>query len=83
MVQNVTGISAGVQTNTTEAILSNESDPGGTASATINVVTPVPTMNEWGIVIFMVLAGLGAVLLSEKTKKGKKLRSGLKGFTGY
>ncbi len=66
---NVTGISAGVQTNTTGAILSNESDPGGTASAAINVAAAVPTMNEWGMIIFMVFAGLGSVYYLRRRRR--------------
>jgi hypothetical protein len=68
---NVTGISAGVQTNTTSAITSNESDPGGTASATINVILPVPTMNEWGMIIFVVLAGLGSVYYLRRRRRAR------------
>jgi hypothetical protein len=30
---------------------------------------PVPTMTEWGMIIFMVLAGLGAVFYLEKRKR--------------
>jgi hypothetical protein len=31
----------------------------------------VPTMNEWGIIIFMVLAGLGAIYFIRRQKTAK------------
>jgi hypothetical protein len=37
---------------------------GGTATA-----VPVPTMNEWGIIIFMALTGLGAIYYLRKYKR--------------
>jgi hypothetical protein len=33
--------------------------------------TTVPTMNEWGIIIFIVLAGLGAAFYLRKSKRAE------------
>ena len=35
-------------------------------------LTSVPTMNEWGMIIFVVLAGLGAVHYMRRQKRVKK-----------
>lgn len=53
---NVTATLAGAKTNTTAAVTSNESGPGGTATARINVVAVTPTLSA------PVLAGLALLL---------------------
>lgn len=49
-------------------------DDGGmtiTASLTVNAgpATPVPTMNEWGMILFMLFAGLGSICSLKKRRK--------------
>ncbi len=62
---NVTGTTPGSKVNTTGNVSSVESGAGGTATAALTVgsITPppatsVPTLSEWGMLIFVVLAGL-------------------------
>ncbi len=47
-VVNVTGTTAGTKNNTTSIVTSNESVPGGTASASINVVAPPVITKAFG-----------------------------------
>ncbi len=73
---NVTGTTPGSKVNTTGNVSSAESGPGGTATATLAVgttpppapVTPVPTLSEWGMLIFIILAGLGSFYVLGRRK---------------
>ena len=77
---NVTASSTGVFVNTfAPGDLSVDITGDGTASNTTPVsvalhsalhsATSVPTLSEWGVIIFMVLAGLGAVYYLRKYRK--------------
>ena len=59
---NVTGSSGGTKFNTTGAVSSNEGGAGGTASASVTVLTSVPTLGQWavwllGLLILVAAAG--------------------------
>jgi uncharacterized repeat protein (TIGR01451 family) len=69
-------MSTGTFTNTLIAgdLSSDQGDNVIPAVATLTVTpanrpTPVPTLNEWGVIIFMVLAGLGSVYYLRKYKR--------------
>ncbi len=60
---NVTGISAGSKDNTTDNVTSTNGGPGNSASATlaVGISFEIPTMTEWGMVLFIILTGLLSV----------------------
>ena len=74
MTVDVTATASGAYLNTLDpnALQTNEGNNDNTAVATLIVApanaspTPVPALNEWGLIFFMVFAGLGAVYYLRK-----------------
>jgi hypothetical protein len=60
---NVTGTTAGVKSNTTGNVTSTNGGTGNIATASANVSSAVgiPTLNEWGMIMLIVLLGIGAI----------------------
>jgi hypothetical protein len=63
---NVTSTSAGLKSNTTGAVTSTEGGTGGSTSATLNVIAPVPApalgqRGAWLACIVLALVGLLAL----------------------
>ena len=42
---------------------------GPDTAAPVPVATPVPTLNEWGTILFMLFAGLGSVYYLRKYRR--------------
>lgn len=71
---NVTSVTGGIFLNTLPigALATNLASNTLPASATLTVLgiaTAVPTLNEWGAIIFMLLAGLGSVYYLRKHRR--------------
>lgn len=74
---DVTAAASGAYLNTLGpgALVTDEGDNVNTAVATLTVApanaspTPVPALNEWGVIFFMVLAGLGSVYYLRKYRR--------------
>ncbi len=72
---NVTAATAGTYTNTI-AVDALQTDIGNNPIAAVAIlpvvvtaITSVPTLNEWGVIIFMMLAGLGSVYYLRKYRR--------------
>jgi hypothetical protein len=74
---DVTSDIVGVYVNTSGDLTSSIGNSGpATDTLTVNpaaaLPTAIPTINEWGMIIFMVLAGLGAInFMAEKNLSGR------------
>jgi hypothetical protein len=71
---DVTSATAGANINTVAAndLVTNNGNNAGPASATLTVVAPataVPALNQWGVILFVLLAGLGSVYYLRKYRK--------------
>jgi hypothetical protein len=62
------GISQGAQNNVTWQSIPND------LAIEITSSTSIPTMNQWGMIIFMVLAGLGAAYCLRRQKKSSEIK---------
>jgi hypothetical protein len=58
-----------------DSLQTNQGNNDNTTVATLTVApantgaTPIPTLNEWGLIIFMALAGLGSISYLRKQKE--------------